>query len=250
MVTRPPRRARAALGSRRHRTDDGRYSRRSVTAFRRAAKTRSKRRLTTPTLERPHEGQSMEQIATKCPRSRAVIVGAGFGGLAAAKRLAEGPVDVTIIDQRNYHLFQPLLPPSGQSRHHRSAPGHRRFRPGEAHRSDRMVALGPRPQLFSHRRPSADDLCGAMVLGLPHLRQRRAAHHRASAALGRSEDAGPEVESWRRRAPSRMNGEPPRSRLPRRSPRVMRRPAVRASRRRRESGLRSRTTVDRLRTCK
>ena len=51
----------------------------------------------------------MEQMATKCPRSRAVIVGAGFGGLAAAKRLAEGPVDVTIIDQRNYHLFQPLL---------------------------------------------------------------------------------------------------------------------------------------------
>ncbi len=51
----------------------------------------------------------MEQMATKCPRSRAVIVGAGFGGLAAAKSLAEGPVDVTIIDQRNYHLFQPLL---------------------------------------------------------------------------------------------------------------------------------------------
>jgi len=51
----------------------------------------------------------MEQMATKCPRSRAVIVGAGFGGLAAAKRLAEGPVDVTIIDQRNHHFFQPLL---------------------------------------------------------------------------------------------------------------------------------------------
>ncbi len=51
----------------------------------------------------------MEQIATKSRRTRVVIVGAGFGGLAAAKRLAEGPVDVTIIDQRNYHLFQPLL---------------------------------------------------------------------------------------------------------------------------------------------
>jgi NADH dehydrogenase len=38
-----------------------------------------------------------------------VIVGAGFGGLAAAKRLAGQPVDVTIIDKRNYHLFQPLL---------------------------------------------------------------------------------------------------------------------------------------------
>ncbi len=42
-------------------------------------------------------------------RPRAVIVGAGFGGLAAAKRLANQPVDVTLIDQRNYHLFQPLL---------------------------------------------------------------------------------------------------------------------------------------------
>ena len=37
-------------------------------------------------------------------RPRVLIVGAGFGGLAAAKRLAGQPVDVTIIDQRNYHL--------------------------------------------------------------------------------------------------------------------------------------------------
>ena len=42
-------------------------------------------------------------------RPRVLIVGAGFGGLAAARRLAGQPVDVTIIDQRNYHLFQPLL---------------------------------------------------------------------------------------------------------------------------------------------
>ena len=42
-------------------------------------------------------------------RPRVLIVGAGFGGLAAAKRLFGQPVDVTIIDQRNYHLFQPLL---------------------------------------------------------------------------------------------------------------------------------------------
>jgi NADH dehydrogenase len=38
-----------------------------------------------------------------------VIVGAGFGGLAAAKALAEAPVEVTLVDRRNYHLFQPLL---------------------------------------------------------------------------------------------------------------------------------------------
>ena len=42
-------------------------------------------------------------------RPRVVIVGAGFGGLAAAKRLAKHSVDVTLIDKRNYHLFQPLL---------------------------------------------------------------------------------------------------------------------------------------------
>jgi NADH:quinone reductase (non-electrogenic) len=43
------------------------------------------------------------------PRSRIVIVGAGFGGLSAAKELAAAPFHVTIVDQHNYHLFQPLL---------------------------------------------------------------------------------------------------------------------------------------------
>jgi NADH dehydrogenase len=41
--------------------------------------------------------------------ARVVIVGAGFGGLSAAKALAGSAFDVTIIDQHNYHLFQPLL---------------------------------------------------------------------------------------------------------------------------------------------
>jgi NADH:quinone reductase (non-electrogenic) len=41
--------------------------------------------------------------------SRVVIVGAGFGGLTAAKRLANTSLDVTVVDQHNYHLFQPLL---------------------------------------------------------------------------------------------------------------------------------------------
>ena len=40
---------------------------------------------------------------------RVVIVGAGFGGLSAARSLARAPFDVTIIDRHNYHLFQPLL---------------------------------------------------------------------------------------------------------------------------------------------
>src|SRR6266705_2452839 len=38
-----------------------------------------------------------------------VIVGAGFGGLEAAKKLACEDVRVTVIDRTNYHLFQPLL---------------------------------------------------------------------------------------------------------------------------------------------
>ena len=38
-----------------------------------------------------------------------VIIGAGFGGLEAAQRLANAPVQITIIDRHNYHLFQPLL---------------------------------------------------------------------------------------------------------------------------------------------
>lgn len=40
---------------------------------------------------------------------RVVIVGAGFGGLHAALGLAHLPVDVTVIDRRNHHTFQPLL---------------------------------------------------------------------------------------------------------------------------------------------
>jgi NADH:quinone reductase (non-electrogenic) len=38
-----------------------------------------------------------------------VIIGAGFGGLNAALHLRHAPVEVTVIDRRNYHLFQPLL---------------------------------------------------------------------------------------------------------------------------------------------
>jgi NADH dehydrogenase len=42
-------------------------------------------------------------------RPHVVIVGAGFGGIEAAKSLSHAPVDVTLIDQQNYHCFQPLL---------------------------------------------------------------------------------------------------------------------------------------------
>lgn len=42
-------------------------------------------------------------------RHRVVILGGGFGGLSAAQKLKRAPVDVTLIDRRNFHLFQPLM---------------------------------------------------------------------------------------------------------------------------------------------
>ena len=42
-------------------------------------------------------------------KHRVVILGGGFGGLNAAKNLKHADVDVTLIDRRNFHLFQPLL---------------------------------------------------------------------------------------------------------------------------------------------
>jgi NADH dehydrogenase len=42
-------------------------------------------------------------------RHRVVIVGGGFGGLAAAKALRRAPVEVTVLDRQTHHLFQPLL---------------------------------------------------------------------------------------------------------------------------------------------
>jgi NADH dehydrogenase len=42
-------------------------------------------------------------------RPTVVIVGAGFGGLRAARALRRAPVDVILVDRHNYHLFQPLL---------------------------------------------------------------------------------------------------------------------------------------------
>src|SRR5678810_1286069 len=47
--------------------------------------------------------------AARGPRHRVVIVGAGFGGLNAAKALRRADVEVTVIDRTNHHLFQGLL---------------------------------------------------------------------------------------------------------------------------------------------
>src|SRR4051794_11939052 len=42
-------------------------------------------------------------------KHRVLILGGGFGGLYAVQALKHAPVDVTLLDRRNFHLFQPLL---------------------------------------------------------------------------------------------------------------------------------------------
>jgi NADH dehydrogenase len=51
----------------------------------------------------------MSEVEPNKPQRRVVIVGAGFGGLSAAWGLRNSAFQVTLIDQHNYHLFQPLL---------------------------------------------------------------------------------------------------------------------------------------------
>ena len=62
--------------------------------------------------ERQETSETRDRVSmTTAPSKphRVVIVGAGFGGLEAAFRLAGAPVQITLIDRRNHHLFQPLL---------------------------------------------------------------------------------------------------------------------------------------------
>jgi NADH dehydrogenase len=50
-----------------------------------------------------------QRLKASATAHRVVLVGAGFGGLYAAQALRRAPVDLTVIDRRNFHLFQPLL---------------------------------------------------------------------------------------------------------------------------------------------
>src|SRR6202030_1843645 len=62
---------------------------------------------TAATTQTTPDNRSEQNPATVIPR--VVIVGAGFGGLKAARALRHVPARVTVIDRQNHHLFQPLL---------------------------------------------------------------------------------------------------------------------------------------------
>ena len=57
----------------------------------------------------PSDSATSGTLPATISRPRVVILGAGFGGLNAAQALKSAPVDVTVVDRHNYHLFQPLL---------------------------------------------------------------------------------------------------------------------------------------------
>jgi NADH dehydrogenase len=59
---------------------------------------------------RPSLGQSLRRSHCAPARlPRVVIIGGGFGGFCAAQSMSSLPVQVTLLDRRNFHLFQPLL---------------------------------------------------------------------------------------------------------------------------------------------
>src|SRR5436190_7976169 len=64
----------------------------------------------TPESARPRASENLPTAGSPgARRKRIVIVGGGFGGIAAARALKRCDADVVLIDRRNHHLFQPLL---------------------------------------------------------------------------------------------------------------------------------------------
>jgi NADH dehydrogenase len=64
--------------------------------------------MTADGVRRPSRPATMHGMTFASSRPSIVVVGGGFGGLQAALKLARAPVDVTLVDRRNFHLFQPL----------------------------------------------------------------------------------------------------------------------------------------------
>src|SRR5512133_2058276 len=60
-------------------------------------------------LARRESDRRRARTPARADAPRAVIVGGGFGGLAAARVLGQSDLRVTLVDRRNHHLFQPLL---------------------------------------------------------------------------------------------------------------------------------------------
>jgi NADH dehydrogenase len=56
-----------------------------------------------------HHGDRVTEARTTTDLPHVLIIGAGFAGVYAAKRLRDAPVRVTVVDRRNHHLFQPML---------------------------------------------------------------------------------------------------------------------------------------------
>jgi choline dehydrogenase-like flavoprotein len=130
-----------------------------------------------------------------------VIVGAGFAGLSLARTLGGTPLRVTVIDRRNYHLFQPLLyqiataalspgeiaqpirritvrlPQPRQSGGGRPQRGGGALGQLQAQGLHRLARLGDRPRLSAGRLPQPLSGDHALALDLSHLPAWRTADH-------------------------------------------------------------------------
>ena len=60
-------------------------------------------------MRKAYELRRSSKVSGVGKRKRIVIVGAGFGGIAAARALKRAEADILLIDRTNHHLFQPLL---------------------------------------------------------------------------------------------------------------------------------------------